>query len=184
MSVEVECRARFDWARHESLMAFLLANAENLGENNKHIHFYVLPDALLKVVHNLSSGTAKVSFKSNKIGQGAFFPEYEYAVDPAELETVVKTFNLLGFADARHDAHNERHDFRYKGVEIAVKYSEAWGYHAEFELVLPDGADRDAQRAALERIDTLASELGVQVMTEEELAAFTAEFEQKQAQNN
>jgi hypothetical protein len=80
-----------------------------------------------------------------------------------------------------HRAFNERHDFHYRGVEIALKHSEAWGHHAEFEVLLdgePSNGDKDG---AIARIRQVAAELGVELMSEQELAEFTAEFERKQA---
>jgi hypothetical protein len=62
-------------------------------------------------------------------------------------------------------------------VEIAVKWSEAWGHHAEFEVLLDDGASDAAQREAADRVTGAAEELGVTLMTEQELAQFTRAFE-------
>jgi hypothetical protein len=67
MSVEIELRARFDQDKHNELLGYLHKHAEDLGTNNKHLFFYVLPDKLLKVVENLSAGTAKISLKTSKI---------------------------------------------------------------------------------------------------------------------
>lgn len=181
MSMEIELRARFDQTKHDELLDYLRQHADDLGVNDKHSFFYVLPDKLLKVVENLSTCTAKISLKTSKIGQGAAFPEMEMEIPAEEVNTAVEIFNALGFADTMHDAYNKRHDFRYQGVEIAVKYSKAWGHHAEFELLLDDAAS-DADKAAAEaRILQIADDLGVRVMTEEELAEFTAAFERSQA---
>lgn len=76
-----------------------------------------------------------------------------------------------------HQAFNFRHNFRLDGVEIAVKWSEAWGYHAEFELLLDDGASDAARDEAQAKITDVAASLGVTLMSEQELADFTAAFE-------
>jgi adenylate cyclase class IV len=181
VSVEIELRGRFDEAKYKELLDFLLRNAIDLGPNDKHIYFYVLPERLLKVVHNVSGGTAKVSLKNNRLGQGSAFPETELDIDPAQVDTAVQMFNDLGFSEFMHDAFNSRHDFRYKDVEIALKYSDAWGYHAEFEILL-DGEPSDGQKAsAAAHIHEVAAGLGVRLMTERELTDFTQEFEQAQA---
>jgi adenylate cyclase class IV len=177
MSVEVELRARFNETQHDALIAHLSAYADDLGVNNKHIYFYLLPDKLLKVVNNLSAGTAKISLKGGRIGQGSAFAETEMSIPQDEVPVAVEILNQLGYADTMHEAYNQRHDFRFNGVEIAVKHSEAWGHHAEFEVLLDDGCDQSAIDAALARIHQAADELGVTVMTEDELAAFTAQFE-------
>lgn len=85
----------------------------------------MLPDKLLKIVNNISAGTAKVSLKTSRIGQGSAFPEIEMDISPADVDTAVHIFNVLGFEGAMHDAFNQRHDFRYRGIDIAVKRSEA-----------------------------------------------------------
>lgn len=181
MAVEIEMRARFDKDTHESLMERLLRDGEDLGEDNKNIHFFVLPDQLLKVTENQSAGTAKITLKDGRIGQGAAFGETEFPIARADVAKAVQLFAALGFEDTRHEAFNFRRNFRFGEVEIAVKWSEAWGYHAEFEVLLPDGASDAAKDEATARIIDTAAELGVALMSEEELAAFTAAFEAEEA---
>ncbi|MGW4647206.1 hypothetical protein [Kitasatospora sp. NPDC004289] len=181
MAVEIEMRARFDKDSHDTLVDRLVRDGEDLGQDNKLIHFFVLPDQLLKVTDNQSAGTAKITLKDSKIGRGAAFGETEFPIAQADVAAAVQLFGALGFEDTRHEAFNFRRNFRFRGVEIAVKWSEAWGYHAEFERLLDDGAsDTDRDEAAAEIID-VAAELGVTVMTEQELAAFTATFEAEEA---
>jgi adenylate cyclase class IV len=181
MSTEIELRARFDEAKHDALIEHLTAHGEDLGANNKHIYFFVLPDKLLKVVDNLSTGTAKISLKGSRIGQGSAFAETEMTIPSDEVATAVEIFNQLGYANLMHEAYNQRHDFRFRDVEIAVKHSEAWGHHAEFEVLLDDEASEADIDDAVDRIHQVADELGATVMTEDELAEFTAKFEQSQA---
>lgn len=177
MSVEIEMRARFDQAHHDALIQVLATHGEDLGADDKHIYFYVLPDKLLKVVNNLSSGTAKITLKTSRIGQGAAFPETEIPIAAADVAHAVAIFNALGFQDTMHEAFNQRRNFRYRGVEIAVKWSQAWGHHAEFEILL-DGEPSDSEKAlAARQILQVADELGVHLMTEQELAEFTHAFE-------
>ncbi|MFI7357537.1 CYTH domain-containing protein [Streptomyces avidinii] len=177
MAIEIEMRARFPKEAHDQLVARLKAGGEDLGNDDKHIYFYVLPDQLLKVTDNTATGTAKITLKGSKIGQGSAFAETEFAIAPADVSAAVKVFNSLGFEPAMHEAFNFRHNYRFDGVEIAVKWSEAWGYHAEFELLLDDGASDAARDEAAAKIMDVAAELGITLMTEQELADFTAAFE-------
>lgn len=177
MAIEIEMRARFPKESHDQLVARLNADGEDLGNDDKHIYFYVLPDQLLKVTDNTAAGTAKITLKGSKIGQGSAFAETEFAISPADVSAAVKVFNSLGFEPAMHEAFNFRHNYRFDGVEIAVKWSEAWGYHAEFELLLDDGASDAARDEAAAKIMDVAAELGITLMTEQELADFTAAFE-------
>ncbi|WP_327382827.1 MULTISPECIES: hypothetical protein [unclassified Streptomyces] len=177
MAVEIEMRARFTKEAHDDLVARLKADGDDLGNDDKHIYFYVLPDQLLKVTDNTAVDTAKITLKGSKIGQGAAFAETEFAISPADVPAAVHVFNALGFETAMHQAFNFRHNFRLDGVEIAVKWSEAWGYHAEFELLLDDGASDAARDEAQAKITDVAASLGVTLMSEQELADFTAAFE-------
>ncbi|MFJ3214796.1 hypothetical protein ACIPLC_02560 [Kitasatospora sp. NPDC086801] len=177
MAVEIEMRARFDKETHAQLMDRLRKDGEDLGDDAKHIYFYVLPEQLLKVTDNTAAGTAKITLKGSRIGQGAAFPETEFAIAREDVPAAVKVFNALGFEGAMHEAFNFRHNFRYQGVEIALKWSEAWGYHAEFEVLLDDGASDAARDEASAQIIDAAAELGVTLMSEQELADFAAAFE-------
>ncbi|MGW7314644.1 CYTH domain-containing protein [Streptomyces sp. NPDC054865] len=177
MAVEIEMRARFTKEAHDQLATRLKVDGEDLGNDDKHIYFYVLPDQLLKVTDNTAAGTAKITLKGSKIGQGAAFAETEFAIASADVPAAVHVFNALGFETAMHQAFNFRHNFRFDGVEIAVKWSEAWGYHAEFELLLEDGASDAVRDEAQATITDVAAKLGITLMTEQELADFTAAFE-------
>ncbi|MEV8095242.1 hypothetical protein [Kitasatospora sp. NPDC085879] len=177
MAVEIEMRARFDKETHSGLMDRLRKDGEDLGDDAKHIYFYVLPEQLLKVTDNTAAGTAKITLKGSKIGQGAAFSETEFAIAREDVPAAVKVFNALGFESAMHEAFNFRHNFRFQGVEIALKWSEAWGYHAEFEVLLDDGASDAARDEASAQIVDVAFELGVTLMSEQELADFAATFE-------
>ncbi|MFB7367839.1 hypothetical protein ACFC05_37205, partial [Streptomyces hydrogenans] len=80
MAIEIEMRARFDEETYEKLLVRLAAEAEDLGCDDKNIYFYVLPDQLLKVTDNTAAGSAKITLKASKIGQGSAFPETEFAI--------------------------------------------------------------------------------------------------------
>lgn len=182
MSIEIEMRARFDKDEHDQLVDRLQRDGKDLGQDDKHIYFYVLPEQLLKVTDNTAAGTAKITLKGSKIGQGAAFEETEFPITREDVPAAVKVFNALGFQDTMHEAFNFRRNFQFRDVEIAVKWSEAWGYHAEFEVLLRDGATQAERDGAGDRIAEVATELGVTLMTEEELAAFTADFEAAEAE--
>ncbi|WP_130799981.1 hypothetical protein [Streptomyces otsuchiensis] len=179
MPVEIEMRARFDEAQHEELITRLEEIGEDLGHDNKTIIFYVLDAGLLKVTDNLTAGSAKITWKSGRIGDGPAFPEQEIPIAREDIGRAVEILDAIGFAERRHEAFTRRRNFRFRGVEIAVKWSQAWGYHAEFELLLPDDAASPAARSdAAAQIGTVASSLGIRLMSEAELAAFTRAFEE------
>lgn len=65
----------------------------------------------------------------------------------------------------------KRTNYEYQGVEVALKWSEDWGYHVEFEIMIPGLSERESADA---RIHEAAVALSVPLMTEEEVAAFSA----------
>ncbi|MFE9597101.1 hypothetical protein [Streptomyces hokutonensis] len=180
MPVEIEMRARFSQEAHDQLISRLEQDGEDLGRDDKHIYFYVLPDQLLKVTDNIATNTAKITLKTSKIGHGTAFPETDIPIAREDVVAAVRVFNALGFENTMHEAYNQRRNFRLGGVEIAVKWSEAWGHHVEFEVLLDEDPSQAAVDAAHERIYSVARELGVRLMSEEELAEFTAAFEAAQ----
>jgi hypothetical protein len=100
-------------------------------------------------------------------------------VRPDELDAVLHVYEGLGLSDNMHEAYNQRHNFRYQGVEIALKWSVTWGHHAEFEVLLPEPQVPEQIDDASRLISRVAAELGVRLMTEQELSDFIAEFEAK-----
>jgi len=63
--IEIELRSVFDEKKHNKLKKFLDKNAEDLGEDNKDVFFFLLPDKITKAVHNVSQKTAKIVIKLN-----------------------------------------------------------------------------------------------------------------------
>jgi len=170
---EVEFRAVFDEQKHRELNSFLQEHGTDLGADDKRVWFFVMPDKLLKVTHNTSRHTAKVTLKLTKIGHGSSFEEIEFVIPENEVATAVRLFTSLG-----HDYLLEptilRHNFEFDGVEIALKYSKSWGYHAELEIVVDDMAKKPE---AEHKIAEFAEKLGLTLMDDEELRAFTDQIE-------
>jgi len=172
-NIELEYRALISKPEHHKLMAFLDENAKDLGEDDKDVFFFILPDKLLKVVDNKSQKSAKIVLKLNRIGHGSDFEEIEIPIDPREVEKSVYMFKSLGFNDIQQ-SFQKRHNFEYKGVELAVKHSDNWKYHVELEILLNDA---DQQPEAEKQIRAVAEELGLKIMDDEELKVFTAKID-------
>lgn len=180
-NIELEYRALVTEEKHRELLEFFTKNGKDLGENNKHTFHFIFPDKLLNVIDLESKKEAKFALKLGKIGKGSHFEEIEISIDPKDFEKSVQFFKSLGF-DEVIESFQMRHDYEYKGVEFAVKHSGEWGYHVELEILLPD---RSGLQEAEQKIRSAAEELGLKLMSEEELAAFTGAIEAKhRAQNN
>lgn len=168
--IEVELRARFSERKFDALKQILDKYATNLGEDDKDTYFFILPDKLVKVVNNISQKNARIVLKLNKIGKGSDFEEIEFGIDPHNVSKAVKLFLGLGLKEIQH-SFQKRHNYRYRSVELALKYSKTWGHHLEFEMMVADKKDIPVAEAKLK---ALAKKLGVKIMSDNELRAFTA----------
>jgi len=172
-NIEVKFRSRFDKTKYDEVLTFLEKNAKDLGTDDKRVWFFVMPDKLLKVTHNTSKQTAKITLKLTKIGHGSSFEEIEFPINEDDVEKAIEVFTAIG-----HEYLVEptilRHDFEYKGVELAIKYSKTWGYHMEFEVLINS---KEREQEAEKKIRAVADELGIEIMSEEELLKFTRDVE-------
>ncbi len=173
--IEIELRSVFDEKKHNELKEFLGKNAEDLGEDDKDVFFFLLPDKITKATHNVSKKTAKIVIKLNRIGRGTSdFEEIEIPINPSDFDKAVKLFSALPF-DQIQNSYQKRHNYLLDGVEIALKWTESWGYHMELEIVVDDVAKREE---AENKIRKVAEKLGVQIMSEEELKDFTKKIDE------
>lgn len=182
--IEVELRSMFDEGKYKEIENFLNAKAEDLGEDDKDVYFFILPDKLVKVVNNVSKKNAKIVLKLNKIGKGSDFEEIEIPINQEYIEKAVNLFTGLGFNEVQH-AYQKRHNYRYREIELALKYSNAWGYHLELEKIV--GNKNDIPKAE-NQMRNVASEFGIRIMTDKELTEFTKkkdrEYQEKLKQKN
>jgi len=173
--IEIELRSVFDRKKYNELKEFLGKNAEDLGEDDKDVFFFLLPDKITKATHNVSKKTAKIVIKLNRIGRGTSdFEEIEIPINPSDFDKAVKLFSALPF-DQIQNSYQKRHNYLLDGVEIALKWTESWGYHMELEIVVDDVAKREE---AENKIRKVAEKLGVQIMSEEELKDFTKKIDE------
>ncbi len=174
-NIEVEHRSLISEAKYHELLTFLSAQGKDLGENNKRVYHFIFPDRLLNVINQESKQNAKVALKLGKIGKDSSFGEIEINIDQKDFEKTKELFKALNIPDAQlMDSRQARHDFEYKGVEIAVKNSDSWGYHVELEVIVSDASEIPE---AEKKISDIAQELELRIMTQEELQAFTAKTE-------
>ncbi len=172
IQIEVEWRALLTEQEYKRIFNILSAKAQDLGDDNKDVWFYVFDDKLLKVCNNVSKRTAKIVYKSGKIHHGPL-KEIEININPREFDQAARLFSLLG-AKSIMRSFQKRHNYLLKGVEIALKYSDHWNYHLEMEIVV-DNSEKIVE--AEKKIFQTAQELNVTLMTNEEIKNFTDKFE-------
>lgn len=172
--IEIEMRAVFDKNKYKELKNFLDQNAKDLGEDNKDVYFFLLPDKFAKVTKNTSKKAAKMTLKLNRPGRGSSdFEEIEFPIETNDFKKAVKLFSNLPF-DEIQNSYQERQNYLYKGVELALKFTKTWGYHLELEILIDDLSKKEN---AEEQIRELAEELKVHILSEEQLEKLTKKID-------
>ena len=148
--------------------------------DNKHSFFFVLPDINVSVAS--SSKETKVKYKGGQLGKGNGFEEIEYNIERDSLPEAIKLFTkLLGLPP------QESFQFRINyslndDIEIALKYTEMWGFHLEAERVYVASSESEKtlkQAESKDKLDHLASALGFRYITDQEMAVFTEQCKQE-----
>jgi adenylate cyclase class IV len=173
---EIEHRAVLTEDAYKRLTEELEREAASLGSDDKEVSYYIFADKLLKVMRNVSKGTGRLSLKLNTLGAGSSFQEFEVEFPEDSFETMKSICSNICTPDQVISGTQRRTDYEYKGVEIALKWSEDWGYHVEFEVMVPS---LDEKEAADARIMEVAKSLSVSLMTEEEVGVFSANVRAK-----
>ena len=178
--IEVEVRAVFNEAKYNDLKVFLDQNAKDLGQDDKDVYFYLLPNKVVKVVNNISKQTAKIVMKLNRVGKGRNeAEEIEIAISPSDFDKAVKFFSELTFDEVQH-SFQKRQNYLFDNVELALKYSDSWGYHLELEIMIDD---ESKQKEAEIKLSQVAQKLGVKIMNEEEQKNFAANIDKSYIKN-
>jgi adenylate cyclase class IV len=172
--IEIEFRSTITKEKFDWLNDFLSSNGQDLGRDDKETMFYVMPDNFFKVVNETSKKQAKIVLKSGHIGSSHALKEWEIKISPSDFETTVELFSYLLSDSKKIRSHQTRHNYLYQGVEIAVKYSEEWQYHVEMEIIINDNKEKTSGE---EKIKKLAQELGIKLMTNEEVKNFAKKIE-------
>ncbi len=173
--IEIELRSIFSRKEHDQIKKYLDKNARDLGEDDKDVYFFLLPDRITKAVNNVSRKSAKIVIKLNRIGRGTSdFEEIEIPIDPSDFDRAVELFSALKF-DQIQNSYQKRHNYLLDGVEIALKWTDSWGYHMELEIVVDDKLKKDAAEIKIRKV---ADKLGVRIMTENELKEFAKKIDE------
>ena len=172
-TIEIEYRSLITEEDFLRLKKFLGEHAQNLGDDNKDTYFYVWPDKVIKVVDNKTTGKAKIVLKPGRIHTQSHFHESELTLIPAEISTAKQFCENLE-PEKIMQAYQFRTNYEYKGVEIAVKYTQSFGFHVELEILVDD---ENKKEEAGERIRLVAEELGIRLLSAEDLQRVVVELE-------
>lgn len=172
--IEIEKRGLLSLEKYNELLSFLDKSAESLGEDDKDVVYYIYPDKLLKVVHNLSKKNAKISLKMNKLGDGSSTLETEIVFSSEDFKNMKYILDVIGQAPQVIEGTQKRKNYIYKECEIAVKWSKDYGYHFEIEKVTED---KDTIEKIEKEIESVSEDLGVVTMTNEEIKQLQIKIE-------
>jgi len=173
--IEIELRSIFSKTKHDQIKKYLDKYAKDLGEDDKDVYFFLLPDKITKAVNNVSKKSAKIVIKLNRIGRGSSdFEEIEIPINPSDFDKAVKFFSALRF-DQIQNSYQKRHNYLLDGVEIALKWTDSWGYHMEMEIVVDDKSKKDFAEINIRKV---AEKLDVRIMTDDELKEFTKKIDE------
>lgn len=173
-TIEIEHRSLITEEDFLRLRDFLNEKAENLGNDNKDTFFYIWPDKVIKVVENASTGKSKMALKPGRIGKQSYFHESEITILPNEVEQAKRFCETLEPEKVMR-AYQFRTNYKYKEVEIALKYTQSWGFHMELEIMIDDLAKQDQ---AVVTIKNIADELNIKLLSEEELAKVVVDMDE------
>ncbi len=172
-SIEVERRGFLSKERYESIGKYLLSQgAIDLSESNTKTVFFLLDDSQTKVQQNSSKRTAKIAWKSNGNDGSKSREEIELNIAYSDFDQSVKLFKSIYKTAQIFNTEQQRHDYKIDDIELAVKYSNDWSYHIELEIMINDNSDLDI---ALQKIDTLANKLQIELLTPEQEKSFVEE---------
>ncbi len=172
--IEIEFRACFNKEKFDSLKKYLDLNSQYLGKDNKNVFFFIFKGKLLKVVDEISKDRGKIVLKDNKIGHGARFGEKEIFINREKIGDFKNIFLNLDLPCKLMESYQKRDNYLYDGVEIALKYSNDWGHHAELEIVINKEENREKTEKKIKKV---ARKLDLKLMIDEELRKFTRKAE-------
>jgi adenylate cyclase class IV len=172
-TIEIEYRALLTEEQFLELRDSLNNKAQLLGNDNKDTLFYIWNDKVIKVVQNAESLATKMVLKPGRIGEQSHFEETELKLDPSMFETAKKFCEQL-IPEKVMRSFQFRTNYMYKNVEIALKYTQTWGFHIELEIMVESVDQKDQ---AEQEIRTVADELKLHLLDDAELSKLTKELE-------
>lgn len=174
--IEVEQRGLLTKEEFERVESYLRAHATHLNEDHKYVEYFIYGDKLLKIIRNDSRQNATLSLKLNTLGNGALFKELECSLPWNQFSTLQEIMHAITTPDQVITGTQKRENFMLDSVEIALKWSEDWGYHFELEVKI----DEETESArALELMGHVAEKLGVTIMSEAEVKEFSQKVRER-----
>lgn len=144
----------------------------SIKHDNKVSYFFVLPEQNLSIAKNEKK--CFIKYKHGAVGAGNGFAEYEIPIDAQHCDQTVSMFNLL-FGIKPQTSEQFRINYVLpNGVEIALKYTQTWGFHLEIEKTYSNEEDKPL---AEKEVEETAEQLNIRLITNAEMKTFRDNFD-------
>jgi len=140
--------------------------------DNKVSYFFVLPEQNLSIAK--SEKKCVIKYKHGAVGVGNGFAEYEIPVDEQHCDQTVSMFSLLfGIKPQTSEQFRINYILPNK-VEIALKYTQTWGFHLELEKTY---SNEENKPQAKKEVEETAELLQIHLITDSEMKEFRDNFD-------
>lgn len=146
--------------------------------DNKTSYFFVLPDINVSIAS--SSSKTVVKYKGGQLGKGNGFEEHEFKIAPESLPQALALFASLLKISPQISEQFRINYFLENKIEVALKYTQTWGFHLEVEKTYTanDSADENYKKTeAMKSLEALAEELDIHYITDSEMEQFKQDSE-------
>jgi len=169
--LEVELRGTLSEAEFIMLKDKLIHEADSSRADNKVTYFFVTHGFILKVTQPDGEADA---FITVKIGDETVnvLEELDIAIPSESVNDALKLLRSLGF-DEVNKVVQRRTNYVLGSFELALKYTDDWGYHFELEGAAANHEEADGVRKQLEK---MCREYGLHAMSPEEIRTKIAEI--------
>lgn len=134
--------------------------------DNKTSYFFVLPDINVSIAS--SPDKTVIKYKSGQLGLGNGFEEIEVPIEQSSLADCIKLFSILLKVEPRVSEQFRINYVLTSGIEIALKYTQTWGFHLEAEKTYEHAENLgDIEHRAKEELNTLSQDLGISYIDDE-----------------
>jgi predicted adenylyl cyclase CyaB len=169
-NIEVEKRGFLTKDYYESIgFKLITLGAADIGENNSETIFFLLDNSQVKVQKNISKKIAKIAWKSDGNTGVESRKEIEVPININDFDSSVEIFSKILKNAQIFQTKQNRHDYRMNDIEIAIKYSDDWGYHIEIETIVHNSSD---VANGLKLIKEFAQTINVTLILPDEEKAF------------
>lgn len=134
--------------------------------DNKTSYFFVLPDINLSI----ASSTAKtvIKYKGGQLGLGNGFEELEVPIPRESLQNSIKLFSTLLKIEPQFSEQFRINYDLSNNIEVALKYTQTWGFHLEIEKTYEHTTDLDQEKQkAKQELDEVATQLKISFIDDE-----------------